>query len=444
MCSLQADSCRKDTTLPYTDETVLAPPLQAQWSDWKWQQRNAIRTVQQLLDAFPGLNSDVSEAVQRNLEHRRFQITPYTLNLIRRSPAGDRPASDDPMWRQVVPYWSEDQNSDYAYDAQTDNWELPNEMVTPIAQHKYDNRIIIRLANVCLAYCQFCYEALRTLEKDSPKLSFQDRHWGDTLAYLRRTPKVEEVILSGGEPLMLQDEQLDRVLCDLNGLGRPMLIRIHTRALTFNPFRITPELCALLAGHKIVAVGLHVTHPNEITSDFLAAVDRLHQAVPILFANMPLLKGVNDSVEMMHHLGMKLYSCGVIPQYLYHFMPFSPGGAEFRTTVQAGIDIVRSLKRRVSNMAVPEFVMPHSTGKYSPPLLHINEAAPVRTIDDSGHAVIRYSNWLGETVNYPDGYQNGSGKNPAIVRAQEVPAVLDSEATALPILVMPGMPGERP
>jgi lysine 2,3-aminomutase len=96
---------------------------------------------------------------------------------------------------------------------------MPEEMVTPIAQHKYDNRVIIRLANVCHGYCQFCYEALRTLEKESAKFSFQQKYWEATIHYLRQHREVEEVILSGGEPLMLKDDQLRRVLSDLNNLG---------------------------------------------------------------------------------------------------------------------------------------------------------------------------------------------------------------------------------
>lgn len=382
--------------------SVLNEPTVAEWTDWKWQQRHAIRSVQQLMEAFPGLVPAVEEYVQRNLAHRRFQITPYAAGLVHHVPGTGRPDPMDPLWRQFVPYWPEEGAAGFEYDGHTDNWEMPGEMVTPIAQHKYDNRIIVRLANVCLAYCQFCYEALRTLERESSKLSFQQKHWDETVEYVRRTSRVEEVILSGGEPLMHPDERLDRVLSDLDTIGRPIVKRIHTRALTFNPFRITKDLLAILKRRHVTALGLHVTHPNEITPEFLAAVGGLQESVPILFANIPLLKGVNDSAELIHDLGMLLYANGVIPHYLYHFMPHSPGAVEFRTSVQTGIDIIRTLKRRTSNLAVPEFVLPHYTGKFTPPLAGYDESPFTRVVDDSGSPAVRFKNWLGETVNYHD------------------------------------------
>ncbi len=400
----------------------------AEWRDWKWQQRNAIRSVAQLTQLFDELQVDICENVRRNMQHRRFQITPYAFNLIQRDPGHNRPHPSDPLWRQFIPGWAEEQ-TDYGYDGHTENWEMAGEMVTPIAQHKYDNRIIVRLANVCLSYCQFCYEALRTLEKDSSKDSFQQKYWDDTVDYVRRTPAVEEVILSGGEPLMQPDEQLDRVLSDLNNVGRAIIKRIHTRSLTFNPFRTTPELIEIFSHRKVNAVGLHVTHPNEITQNFLEAVDRLHGAVPILFANIPLLKTINDDKELMHILGMKLYACGVIPHYLYHFMPHSPGTMEFRTSVQTGVDIVRSLKRHISNMAVPEFVVPHHTGKYSPPLLEENEKRPRRTIDRAGHSVFHYTNWLGQEVDYPD--DGAPSAEQAGAQASQARAVLEIDIQAI-------------
>lgn len=401
------------------------------WTDWKWQQRNSIRSVEQLLEAFPGLDTSEVNRVRGNLAHRRFQITPYAASLVHRTAEGTKAEPEDPLWRQFVPEWCEDDSSDYAYDGHTENWEMPGEMVTPIAQHKYDNRVIVRLANVCLAYCQFCYEALRTLEKDSFKLSFQQDHWDETIKYLRRTPTVEEVILSGGEPLMHQDEQIDRVLFDLNALGRPIVKRIHTRALTFNPFRITDDLLNILSERKVTAVGLHVSHPNEITPVFLSAVERLQSRVPILFANMPLLRGVNDSAEVMHELGMRLYASGVIPHYLYHFMPHSPGNVEFRTSVQSGIDIIRSLKRHVSNLAVPEFVLPHHSGKFSPPLLGESEPPLVRTVDAKGNPVVRYRNWRGQVVDYPDERGGLTDPDLAIASARETRAVLEIDLDAV-------------
>jgi lysine 2,3-aminomutase len=374
----------------------------AAWKDWRWQQRNAIRTADHLLQIFPGIVPNVAAVIRKNEAARRLQITPYYLTLICRTQDGRAPLADDPMWRQVVPYWDGEGDNTYQYDGETENWELPSEMATPIAQRKYDSRVIIRLANVCHAYCQFCYEALRTLERHSVKPNFNQEHWDATMAYLREHEDIEEVILSGGEPLMHTDEQLESVLTDLRSLDREIAIRIHTRSLTFNPFRITDDLLKIFVRHRLTSVGLHVTHLNEVTADFRATVKRLAAAVPIMFANMPLLRGINDSAQIIHELGMELYRIGVVPHYLYHFMPYSPGTEQFRTSVWTGVEIVRSLKRRITDLAVPEFVLPHHTGKHTMPLLGEDEAPPQRLHNDLGQPVVRYTNWRGEKVDYFD------------------------------------------
>lgn len=384
-----------------------APGANLMFRDWKWQQRSALRSADDLRRAFPGLGEETLDVIRENQDRLRIQITPYALTLIQRTADGASPAPNDPMWRQLVPLARPGEESAHGYDGETENWELPSEMVTPIAQRKYDNRVIVRLSNVCHAYCQFCYEALRTLEKESDKPAFQHEHWAATIDYLRRTPEIEEVILSGGEPLMLTDERIEAVLGDLARIDRPLAVRIHTRALTFNPFRITEGLTAILERYRPAAIGLHLTHPNELTSELQLGVERLRAASPILFANIPLLRGVNDDAPTMRRLCMSLYRMGVIPHYLYHFMPYSPGSATFRTPVRAGIDLVRSLKRRISNLAVPEYVLPHRSGKFSIPLILDGEAAPEWTTDEDGVPVVRYVDWRGERVAYSDASRSG-------------------------------------
>jgi lysine 2,3-aminomutase len=240
------------------------------------------------------------------------------------------------------------------------------------------------------------------LEKDSEKSSFNSQYWEDTINYLRIHDEISEVILSGGEPLMQSDSQLRRVLSDLRKLQRPIAIRIHTRALAFNPFRITDGLCALFEEFGVTSIGLHATHSHELTPEFEQAIAKIRRVVPVLFANIPLLRGVNDSHTAIHDLSMKLYMLGVARGYLYHFMPHSPGAERFRTPVQVGVDITRQMKRRVSNLAVPEFVLPHHTGKHTMPLLGPDDEPPRRSVSASGEEVLCYVNWRGEDVEYPD------------------------------------------
>jgi len=384
----------------FVSATLNVRPDGLAWSDWKWQQRNAVRDSRRLLQFFPGCPRETLDLIDRHVRTRRFQVTPYYLNLIR-SDAASAPDSNDPLWRQVVPL-SASEDHPYGYDGETENWELPKEMVTPIAQHKYDNRIIVRYSNVCHAYCQFCYEALRTLDKDSTKASFDRQYWQSTLDYVRGNTGVEEVILSGGEPLMHSNEQLDAVLGELRAVRESLVLRVHTRALTFNPYRITPELVEVLGRHGVQAIGLHVTHPHELSSAFADAVRSLRGAVPILFANIPLLAGVNDDVETMRELSMSLYRLGVHAGYLYHFMPHSPESSLFRVPIRRGIAIVRALRRHISNPAVPEYVLPHATGKYTVPLITDADEYPRHDVDDMGTRVLSFVNWSGQRVHYPD------------------------------------------
>lgn len=383
-------------------EFTLDGELPQGWHDWKWQQRNAVASVADLCRHFPGLDEKTKQDIRRNLGQRKITITPYALRLIQRDSTGRAPRADDAIWRQLAPFWETELKTKIDYDGNTENWELPQEMVTEICQHKYDNRVIIRMANVCHSYCQFCYEALRTLEKNTAKSNFRAKHWAETIEYISQNPAIEEVILSGGEPLMLDDARLDEVMTDIRSCGRSIAIRVHTRALTFNPFRITDSLTDIFAKHELAALGLHITHPNEITEQFVHAVRKAQKAVPILFANIPLLNGINNDIHIMRKLCMDLYNVGVIPHYLYHFMPFSPGTAVFRTSVQDGIKIIRAMKRRISNLAVPEFVLPHWSGKYSVPILLTEQETPRWEVNDQGQPIVSYTNWRGERIQYSD------------------------------------------
>lgn len=369
--------------------------------DWRWQQKNAIRDVEGLIHAFPGLNQEDLSVLTNNLAERRFSITPHVLALIETTESG-APKTDDPIWKQLVPFFDPKDATEIEYDGETDNWELDGEMVTPICQHKYDNRVIVRMTNVCQSYCQYCYEALRTLDKNSSKLSFKSKHWQDTINYVKEHPEIDEVILSGGEPLLIDDAQLSHFFSDIEEIGRPLVVRLHSRTLTFNPQRITDDLVSIFERHNLAAFGIHIAHANEITPEFKEAVKKLQRVVPVLFANIPLLGNVNDDLDTMRELCWSLYSIGVIPHYLYHFMPYSPGTAYFRTSVKNGIEILSKMKRHMSNMAVPEFVLPHCTGKYTVPIAATMEHLPSWEEDANGRPIIRYRNWKDEPVEYPD------------------------------------------
>lgn len=200
---------------------------------------------------------------------------------------------------------------------------------------------------------------------------------------------------------MLGNARLSDLLDSLRAKRPDIIIRIHTRALTFNPFRIDDELVGILERWQINAIGLHVSHPREMSEAFIDAAKRLQSAVPLLFANIPLLAGVNDNYETMKSLCMRLYGAGIQPHYLYQFMPFSPGAEQFQTPISIGVDLVSRMKRRLSNLAVPEFVLPHRLGKYSVPL-DLAKAPPQLLLDATGKESMSFVNWRGDFCVFPE------------------------------------------
>ncbi|WP_340064784.1 KamA family radical SAM protein [Ascidiimonas aurantiaca] len=365
------------------------------FTDWKWQQRNSINNVQKLLNAFPFLSEATINTITKANRTLKLGITPYYASLFQ---VGED-FEQDPLWQQVIPRVHEEQ--EFAYNSTTENWEVENDMVNPIAQRKYDNRVIIRLSNVCHSYCQFCYEALRTLEKKSDKEQFSSRHWEDTLHFIDRDKEIQEIILSGGEPLMLSNKMLEKVFTDIRSVRSDIVIRIHTRSLTFNPYRIDEELINLLKKHQIKYIGIHITHPNELSPVFFEKAALLQEAA-ILFANIPLLKGINDDITLFKRFCMQLYENGILPHYLYHFMPFSPGSSQFQTPISTGINLIKQMKRHISNLAVPEFVLPHHSGKYTVPIIYEKEgySALFETLEEPLQTV-QFVNWQNQKVTYP-------------------------------------------
>jgi lysine 2,3-aminomutase len=370
------------------------------WNDWRWQQKNAVRDEAALRAACGGWSREVTAHIEQNLQGRKMQITPYYIELIMHS-LNSAPVTEHPLWRQVVPYWSENVTGDY--DGVSENWELTHEMKTPICQHKYDNRVILRMTNTCNSYCQFCFEALRTLQVDAEKPNANSDSFLDSIEYIRNTPAIEEVILSGGDPLMLADRKLEESLAALRAVSDDLLIRIHSRALSFNPFRVTDELVAMLEKYKVNAFGVHVCHPLELSDEFAVALKRIQRVVPIVFSNMPLLRGVNDNEPTLHKLFIDLYRLGVKPYYLYHFMPFSPGASEYKASISEAIGIMNRLKRHVSNIAMPEYVLPHAQGKFTVPLLDFEQPDSLPRFEQrDGQRYYCFQNWEGQWCAWHD------------------------------------------
>ncbi len=384
----------------------------AKWQNWLWQQQNAISNWQKLQKVFPHLEEKWLEAAkiwdQRGL---RFLLTPYVLSLVSKDIKGN-PKENDVIWRQVFPafdgllhYSSANKGLTVRpdeYSPKKENWEEKKEMITPIAQHKYDNRVIIYTADVCLGYCVFCFRSLQSNAK-------QEKHggkpfWKQTIEAIRARPQIEEVIFSGGDPLVFDNASVEAMLKDIRGISTVKAIRIHTRAWLHNPYRIDNVFCALLKKYEVTEMGVHTVHPKELTKDFKEAVERIRAsgAHTLLMSDTPLIKGVNDDEKTLRELFMNLYLCGVKPYYLSHNMPNIPAAAAQRTSVRKGVRLMNRLKRRISNTAMPEYIIAQETGKKTVPESECGTPDFRYEKDKTGWPIIRFKNWKGRWVTYLD------------------------------------------
>ncbi|MBI4451482.1 radical SAM protein [Candidatus Woesearchaeota archaeon] len=264
----------------------------------------------------------------------------------------------------------------------------------------------------CFGYCNFCFEALGTLEKNpSPEKLFLWSDWQKSLEYITRHPEIEEVILSGGEPLLNSDSKLERILSDISNIkntqgGKVRFKRIHTRVLTFNPYRITDDLAKLLGDSRVNEIAFNVAHPSEITPEFEESVGRIREGAgkyaPLLVIHTPLLKGVNDNTDVLWELFARAYENNIKPYYLLHTMPHTPYANQQRISVRDGIKLLKPLWRKKSHVALPEYVIVHYGGKHTVPLELEGTPEFQYTKDANNNPIIRFLNWQDKRVEYPD------------------------------------------
>ncbi len=367
------------------------------WKDWKWQEQKSITTVSELLKVFPNIDKK-KQAELLNLEKQiRIRLTPYMLSLIELDEK-NCPKQNDPIWTQFIPVGEDTDISSYE-----ENWELPNEMITPILQHKYANRVNFRIQNKCLAYCMYCFEAKRVLDKKNLKEATNAENYLKSINYVKSNETIQEVVISGGEPLTLNNEKLRKILKDLRSIEHIKCIRIQTRALTHNPYRIDEEFVEILKEYDVTAIAFHICHAKEISSDVLNFLDIFSQngCRTMLLAHIPLLKGINDNIDTLTNLFMRLYQIKIKPYYLIHSMPDTFNSSKFRTSVRKGTEILKEIRRNYSNPSVPEYIIVHKNGKHTVPL-EILGTPEFKYLE----GVIEFKNWKGEWCQYKDGNTN--------------------------------------
>lgn len=312
------------------------------WFNWRWQLSNRINTVEEFEKV---IHLTESERKALSATHLfRVDITPYFISLI------DPDDPDDPIRKQVVPTDAElTPFTAMMEDSLAEDRHSP----VPGLVHRYPDRVLMLVTTQCASYCRYC---TRSRIVGDPSATFSRAEFEMQLEYLKRTPQVRDVLLSGGDPLVLAPKILEEILSRLREIHHIEIVRIGSRVPVFLPMRITDELCDMLQKYHPLWMNIHVNHPNEISAELEQACDRLTRAGIPLGNQAVLLAGVNDNVHIQRDLVQKLVRIRVRPYYLYQ-CDLVAGAGHFRTPVAKGLEIMEGLRGHTSGYAVHQYII---------------------------------------------------------------------------------------
>jgi len=320
-----------------------------------WQEllrKKSIASLEALAARFGSEHVAEIDKLREAVESFEFRISPAMVDLIK--------APDDPIWHQYVPTVQELEVRDGLVDSLDEDAHSP----VPNITHRYPDRALFLVSPVCASYCRFCTR--RRKVGDPEKIPLSQLESG--FRYIEAHPEIRDVILSGGDPLLLSDRRIDDILKRLRAIPHLEILRIGSRVPCHLPERITPELCAILKRYHPLFINTHFNHPDELTPAAVHALGMLADAGIPLGCQTVLLKGVNDDADVVKRLMHRLLAARVRPYYLY--MCDQVAGAEhFRTTVEKGLEIIKALRGWTSGMAVPHFVIDAPGGGGKIPLL---------------------------------------------------------------------------
>lgn len=315
----------------------------ADWVDWRWQYKNRIRTLPKLAD-LAGLPPEAVEPLGAVVERYHFSITPYYFSLINWAD------ECDPLRLQCVPDVKE---VAFAIDGVPDPLEERNHMPVPGLIHRYADRCLAIATHQCATYCRHCNrKRLWKKKRPAPASVYLER----MVDYVAHSPGIREVIVSGGDPLMMNEDLLDGFLGSLRAIPHVEVLRIGSRVPVAMPMRITQALCRRLARHRPLWFNTQFNHAREITPESARACEMLLESgIPVSNQSV-LLKGVNDVYEGMRDLVYGLQRLSVRPYYLFQCDPVA-GTDHFRCDILKGMEIIEKLWLNVSGLCLPRYVV---------------------------------------------------------------------------------------
>lgn len=356
------------------------------WDDWHWHMKNRITDVSVLRQII-----DLSEEDARSIAEVgakfRWSISPYYASLM------DPNDRLDPVYLQSVP-------SSLEYDSKGDPDPMCEEETSPAPAitRRYPDRLIIKVTNQCPMYCRHCQRrrAIGEIDQHTPA-----EHLQEAIAYIRSNPEIRDVLITGGDALMLDDSTLDWLLTELDRISHVEIKRIGTRTLVTLPQRITDDLCRMLEKHHPLYINTQFNSPVEVTDEAAAAADRLTRAGIPLGNQAVLLKGINNNEHVMKKLNHELLKIRVRPYYIFHPKCVT-GTTHFRCRVEEGLQIMENLRGYTSGLAVPTYIINAPGGLGKTPMLPeyliswSNDSITLRTWENQ---VVRYPNYEGHLEN---------------------------------------------
>lgn len=312
------------------------------WNDWRWQMSNRLNTYDELKQVL-----NLTDSEKKALETDglfRVDITPYFASLM------DPNDVHCPVRRQIIPT---DREITPFQAMMEDSLAEDKHSPVPGLVHRYPDRVLMLITTQCASYCRYC---TRSRIVGNPTETFSRKDFDAQIDYIERTPQIRDVLLSGGDPLVLAPRLLDMILGRLRAIPHLEIIRIGSRVPVFLPQRVTAEFCEMLEKYHPLWMNIHVNHPKEITPELAAACDRLTRAGIPLGNQSVLLAGVNDSVHIQRQLVHDLVKIRVRPYYLYQ-CDLVKGAGHFRTTINKGVEIMEGLRGHTSGYSVPTYVV---------------------------------------------------------------------------------------
>lgn len=351
-----------------------------QWNSWQWQIQNSFTTFKQLIQVI-----DLKQLIDEELieEHGKLplRITPYYASLLEGSDA------NSPIVKGVVPGIKELNKST---GEASDPLNEENYSPVPNIVHRYPDRVLFLATGFCSTYCRYC---TRTRLVATEKLHYGKAAWQPGLEYIKNNKNIRDVLISGGDPLTLPDASLEYLIKSLRRIPHVEIIRIGTKVPVVMPQRINNSLVDMLRKYHPLFMSIHFMHPLELTAEVAEACIRLANAGIPLGSQTVLLKGINDSVQVMTGLMQGLLRIRVRPYYIYQCDPVL-GSEHFRTPIEKGLEIIRGLRGFTSGYAVPQYVVDTPNGGKIPLL-------PEYFIGREGNNLI-LQNYEGKRCYYPD------------------------------------------